>query len=94
MSVLDQMHTAMKEAKENSSKGAMLMLTTDGEQRRIRFLYDLDTASITRPSCSCAMWSTTTQPRSTSLMPSVLLLDMVDKSISLLQTTFGLDFAL
>jgi len=42
MSVLDQMHTAMKEAKENSSKGAMLMLTTDGEQRRIRFLYDLD----------------------------------------------------
>jgi hypothetical protein len=40
MSVLDQMHTAMKEAKENSSKGAML--TTDGEQRRIRFLYDLD----------------------------------------------------
>lgn len=42
MSVLDQMHTAMKEAKENSSKGAMLMLTTDGEQRRIRFLCDLD----------------------------------------------------
>src|SRR5215472_5934863 len=42
MSVLDQMHTAMKEAKENSSRGAMLMLTTDGEQRRIRFLYDLD----------------------------------------------------